>query len=327
MVIQTWYTSGFRLTNTTRMVTDNVTLHGAGSMGFGEFGGEGGNVYRDCHNVRRPGSPHLLSSNHDGFHSYAMATGPTLERVEIGFCGDDALNIHSTMSLMLKPVPGAADTLFIIDAGLPDALSFNARRGDTVQFYDVQTVSAKGEATVQSVVQVTDAMVLAEAKRTMSGVNAQCSGGCGIFNCSGICGFHYDVHAVFEVSFGPALPALAPFDIVQVKGRSADGAVIRDCHFHDAYDGVMQLRSPGAVIEGNLFERAHTMGVATAKSWLEGAAALHGIRILNNRFVDCCTPKAIEAGACDPISVTACTNCTKENNTFVPGGSTKTVPT
>jgi hypothetical protein len=80
MVIQTWYTSSFRHTNCSEMVAANVTLHGSGSMGFGEFGGEGGNTYTDCKNVRRLGSPHLLSSNHDGFHSYGVAKAPTLTR-------------------------------------------------------------------------------------------------------------------------------------------------------------------------------------------------------------------------------------------------------
>lgn len=152
MVIQTWYTSGYRQTNCSEMGAVNVTLHGAGSMGFGEFGGEGGNTYTDCRNIRRPNSPHLLSSNHDGFHSYAVAKGPTLARVEIGFCGDDALNIHSVMSLLLKPAPSSSNKLYIIDTGLPSAPSFNARSGDTVQFYDVQTVTAKGSAVVESVV-------------------------------------------------------------------------------------------------------------------------------------------------------------------------------
>ncbi len=69
MVIQTWYTSGYRHTNCSEMSAVNITMHGAGSMGFGEFGGEGGNNYTDCRNIRRPASSHLLSSNHDGFHS------------------------------------------------------------------------------------------------------------------------------------------------------------------------------------------------------------------------------------------------------------------
>jgi hypothetical protein len=77
MVIQTWYTSGYRHTNCSEMSAVNITMHGAGSMGFGEFGGEGGNHYTDCQNIRRPGSSHLLSSNHDGFHSVS---------VNFGFC-------------------------------------------------------------------------------------------------------------------------------------------------------------------------------------------------------------------------------------------------
>lgn len=67
--------------------------------GFGEFGGEGANVYRDSRNVRRPNSTHLLSSNHDGFHSYATARGPTIENLEIGFCGECTSDKGSQVSL------------------------------------------------------------------------------------------------------------------------------------------------------------------------------------------------------------------------------------
>lgn len=180
MVIQSWYSSGYRLTNCSAMVTANVTLHGAGSMGFGEFGGEGANLYKDCRNIRRPDSTHLLSSNHDGFHSYAVAHGPTLENLEIGFCGDDALNIHSVLSLVLKRADATDPTLYIIDTGLPDAYSFNGRVGDVAEFYDIQHVATSvGERTITTKREVTDPAVLAEAHTAMMHVNAQCSGGCG----------------------------------------------------------------------------------------------------------------------------------------------------
>ena len=147
-----------------------------------------------------------------------------------------------------------------------------------------------------------------------------------------------------------------------MRARTAPaGAVIRDCHFHDAYDGVMQLRSPGAIVTGNLFERAHTMQVATAKSWLEGAAGLEGIAVTDNVFRACCTPKVkaaeAEAGAgvanrgggeaaesrhplwwdpapeghgegvrgCDPISMVGCVNCTARNNSFLPPATSQHV--
>ena len=113
-------------------------------------------------------------------------------------------------------------------------------------------------------------------------------GGCGLFNCSGICGFHFQVNKVWEVTLEGSSTkqplAVKNFDLVQVQGRAADGAharasdqsrrrpaaavfggrarfvvsrahagaVIRRSHFHDAYDGVMQLRSSGAVVEDNL---------------------------------------------------------------------------
>ena len=49
----------------------------------------------------------------------------------------------------------------------------------------IQTVVAKGEGTVELVTAVADSAVVSEAAEAMSNVNAQCTGGCGIFNCSG----------------------------------------------------------------------------------------------------------------------------------------------
>ena len=61
-------------------------------------------------------------------------------------------------------------------AGLPAANSFNARRGATVSFFDVRTLSPTGEATVRSMRAVREASVLAQATRAMANVNAQCAG-------------------------------------------------------------------------------------------------------------------------------------------------------
>lgn len=150
-------------------------------------------------------------------------------------------------------------------------------------------------------------------------------------------------------------PAVGPFNLVQVKSRSADGTVIKDCHFHDAYDGVMQLRSSGAQVVDNLFERAHTMTVSAATSWcvcdgllhnlrwntpyfewrletmvsfflgfsrLEGAAQLTNITVERNTFIDCCIPKssAEESGICNPISMRDCRLCRQHNNSVVGTG-------
>lgn len=312
--------------------------------------------------------------------------GPTLDNVEIGFCGDDALNIHSVFSLVLKNVqtpatPVAATVadshanvganssadvhasastgskLYIVDAGLPDAFSFNARVGDVAEFYNVQSVAYVGARTVTSIAEVTDNVILQEAHDAMMNINAQCKGGCGLFNCSGICGFHYDVNIVWEVGFEEhkrrhesgnnvgdtgreghrfggfggsdgAGPAISNFDLVQVKERSSAGATIKNSHFHDAYDGVMQFRSSNAVIANNVFERAHGLSVATAKSWLEGAAGLRNVVVGNNTFVACCSggdtrggdgrSMALgqdQEGGCNPVHFSGCENCVAKNNT------------
>ena len=142
----------------------------------------------------------------------------------------------------------------------------------------------------------------------------------GLFNCSGICGFHYDVNVVWEVGVsGEVLPAqLKNFDLVQVQGRSSGEATIRNCHFHDAYDGVMQLRSSGATVENNLFERAHGMHVATAVSWLEGAAALEKVVVKGNIFRSCCGTVGghHHQKSCNPITFTGCPTCVAANNSF-----------
>ena len=76
---------------------------------------------------------------------------------------------------------------------------------------------------------------------------------------------------------------------VQVVGRTTNNALVKDNHFHDAYDGVGQYRSSSSRITGNLFERAHGLGVGTARSWLEGCAAAVVARapIANERGRSC----------------------------------------
>lgn len=43
----------------------------------------------------------LLAANADGFHSSCVRAGPSLIDSEISFTGDDALNIHSRMSIVI----------------------------------------------------------------------------------------------------------------------------------------------------------------------------------------------------------------------------------
>lgn len=64
-------------------------------------------------------------------------------------------------------------TALIIDTGLPSAYSFNARLGDSIEFYNVQGTRLIQEGAVQSMKIVTNENVLGEADAAMKNVNAQ----------------------------------------------------------------------------------------------------------------------------------------------------------
>lgn len=76
--------------NSSRVTTRRVTLLGSSNFAFSEWGGEGGNVYDGVVLARGPG--HLLSSNTDGFHSFATGLGPTVVNSDIAWMGDDVMS-------------------------------------------------------------------------------------------------------------------------------------------------------------------------------------------------------------------------------------------
>lgn len=96
----------YLITNSTRVHTANVTLHGGATEAVVEAGGNGGHTYNGVRVVRRQGqSPvRLLAANADGFHSSCVRDGPSLVDSEISFTGDDLLNIHSRLAIVLRPL-------------------------------------------------------------------------------------------------------------------------------------------------------------------------------------------------------------------------------
>jgi len=127
------------LNNCSAIVTENVTIHSGGNMGFHESAGAGGNAYRGVKIVRRPGSSGLLALNADGFHSDSVGIGPTLEDSEISFTGDDFLNIHNRMLVICRALGDNA--LAIVDVG---NTLHALRPGDSLSFYQLQPGCKQG---------------------------------------------------------------------------------------------------------------------------------------------------------------------------------------
>jgi len=118
-------------------------------MGFHENFGGGGHIYRRVKIVRKPGSRGLMSLNADGFHSYALEQGPTLEDSEIAFTGDDFLNLWTGAYAVCKSVApsvnpangGGITSLIIADSHKGDAsfgsssLLSQLQGGDVLEFF------------------------------------------------------------------------------------------------------------------------------------------------------------------------------------------------
>ena len=164
--------------------------------------------------------------------SYAVAAGPTITNSEIGFVGDDVMNIHSVFSLVLRATEFGC---YVIDTGNALTGSFNGRRGDTLMFFNFSSATPLGSGLVAAVKAVDNATLFAEAVRFMAHLNHQCAKPSCLFDWNGV---HAATHKVLHVELVPdgetvLKSHLQPYSLLQVVGRSADGAVVQGNHFHD----------------------------------------------------------------------------------------------
>ena len=124
------------------MHIDGVTILNAAGMAVRENGGDGGNHYTITVK-RRPrqgdeSTDPLLSSTADGFHSYAVRKGPTVENSYFDYMTDDGIAIHGVFSVVLRA-----------DGNQLTINRSNFQPGDLLHLYDPDGVPA-GEAKVSA---------------------------------------------------------------------------------------------------------------------------------------------------------------------------------
>lgn len=120
-----------------------ITVAGGSGMCFHEFGGDGGNVYRDCRTTygdvpaggtQRP----LFSSSADSFHSGGARRGPVIENCLFEGADDDGIAIHGFYVCVVEATP---DRLVVWRVGDETAKGFG-RPGDALHFYDTKGAPA-----------------------------------------------------------------------------------------------------------------------------------------------------------------------------------------
>ena len=294
----------YLITNSTRVTTERLTLHGGATESVVEAGGHGGHVYRHVRVVRREPGPgggpvRLLAANADGFHSSCVQVGPQLLDSELSFTGDDLLNIHSRISIVLAPLgPSAAyviDTLGSSSPGDYDPSTLmleQTRVGDTVAFFQLGSLAPNGTGTVTALERVTDPGVVAAAAAAWPAIQAPPYSqrinhpiGTRVWL----------VNWTWPEGQRPTTP-LPRFELVDVPRLRPAGAVVKGCYMHDAYMRFGLYDSPGMVIEGNRFERGFPLYIGErGDGWLEGPPLVAGAAARNNSFHDYYGDSAIVA--------------------------------
>jgi hypothetical protein len=103
------------------VTTEDVVLLGSGNFAFTESLGGGGHTYRRVALARDPGRPGaLLSSNTDGMHSFSVGAGPRIVDSALAFMGDDSLNFHNRIGVVLDVAGAAVRVVDVGDVPSPD---------------------------------------------------------------------------------------------------------------------------------------------------------------------------------------------------------------
>jgi len=308
--------------NSTAVTTRAVALYGSGNFAFSEWGGGGGHVYEGIVLDREPG--HLLSSNTDGFHSFAVGAGPTLRGARLAWMGDDVANFHNRVGLVLSTGGGSGGggglTAAIIDVGdTPTPRLDPANPARALAFAvpgDVLKITApdgtpRGGAPGGAFTLAAAGLVWDTAPAVIAAARAAVAARPGVaVDPRGI--------GVWAATFTAAGADVVPGDIVQFDRFAGLGATVTDGVFTDAYDSCFRLQSSGARLANNTWARIPGgISVGYDPAWLEGASDIAGIGIDGNTFRAVLFPPATSMGQILSVSGGA-VNVTQAGNTVLP---------
>lgn len=249
-----------------KVTLEDITIYAAPHMALVEVGGAGGNVYRRCKVVRRPGTRRLIACNADVFHSTKVGRGPLIEECEFSWSCDDIANIHSFASAVLKQT--SPTEAVVVSFYRPDIAA-----GCELEFYDFDTMRQKGRAKVLKAIERKDldaqaralpAEMIAEGKKVLNFFGDKCT--------------------AWEVQLDQPV-TLSPHDLAFSSLQIARGAAIRKSHFHDTIGRAMLVKCEDGTIEENRVERIGLPGLmlSTDRLFWEGPFPRR-IVVRGNRF-------------------------------------------
>jgi len=261
----------FSISGSESVTLEDITIYACPQMAFVETGGRGGNVYRRCRVIRRPGTQRLLACNADAFHSAVVAKGPLIEQCEFSHAGDDFINIHGFFSMVYEqPSP---QKVVVVAHYIED----NFSPGSELAFYRFDDFTPIGARRIKTMRLIEDPAVFEAAGRMPEELRR--SG-------KRVRDFHpRNVYPFLVELDGPV--SVKKYDIVGCDDRIGRGAVVRSNYFHDGFARGILLSTADAVVENNTIERTGIASVCIAaeRYWLQGPFP-HDIVVRNNKITD-----------------------------------------
>lgn len=252
------------------MCFEAVTVYASPCFAFYEIGhGGGGNTYRGCRLIRRPGTDRLLASAADCFHSMNQRRGPLIEQCEFSWAMDDFVNIHGYFHVVLEQ-PAEDELLIVTPFGT------GMRPGTELTFFSAPYGREKFRAAVVS--RRESAGSEQEGLRRVRELYGRKFGiGLQDFPGGSLCRVRFDRPLDTE-----------PGDFACDYDNCGSGAVIRRNHFHDCHVRGILLKAADCRIEDNRIERTALNGIILKPEffWLEGPMP-RNIVIQGNTLTDC----------------------------------------
>ena len=257
----------------------------------------------------------LLSSNTDGFHSFGTQVGPTLLNCSLSWMGDDVLNFHNRVGLVLAV--GAGDLLQVIDVGdMPTpagdeahparALASLVAGRDALQLSSPSGAPRGGGAPlpVAAITWSTDPAAVAAAQRYMAqrpGVPVN-PAGVGVWSMQVV---------------GAGAGGVVVGDVVQFDRQACRGARVQGCTFTDAYDSCFRMQAGDSLVQGNTWQRIPGgFAVVYDPQWLEGSSDIASVLVQGNTFEAVLHPPATTTQQIFSVDGSV-RNFTQRNNSVV----------
>eukprot|EP00962_Isochrysis_galbana_P024051 scaffold7347_cov112-Isochrysis_galbana.AAC.1 len=284
------YPHAIELQNSARVALEDVHIYSGTNIGIVENKGGGRHTYTRVKITRRPGSPLLMSVNADGFHSNSAAYGATIRESEIGFTGDDSLNIYTGMGVVVERIDNC--TLVFLDRKRSVTI---LGAGDVMTFYHLKTRAVQGTATLQE----------PPSKYAWDGVDSiREKLNAPPYSVGFPSVLTFDSRHVFKLRFSVPVPAevLPNWSLGQDFDKANHYATVIDSWLHDSYSRATLGKTSFFTVQNSLFQRASGLYIGNVEvHWLEGDLGFEGASIIGNRVEDCAPGIVDEAWAGDTV--------------------------